>query len=76
MNDRQLAAHYGLTLSALRKRRRRGTPLDRPLQRRSGRLDHRLPPEPPDALTLALKAWVVPSPLAALGVRRNLKARI
>lgn len=75
MNDHQLAAHYGLTLSALRKRRRRGTPLDRPLQRRSGRLDHYCPPEP-DPLNAVFREWRPLYTLAALGVRQNLKARI
>lgn len=73
MTVSQLAAEYGVTRYALYKRRKRGQPVEGASRRRT--VDH-YRPAPPDPLNALCNAWRTPDKLAALGVRRNLKARI
>ena len=75
MNAHALAAEYGLPVTTVRKRLRRGVPLDRPHQVRRGPLNHRLV-YVPDPLNALCNAWRTHQPLAALGVRHNLRWRV
>lgn len=76
-----LAAFHGLTYDAAESRIKRGKPLDQPKRQytKHGKTKKRVRFSPldwkPDPLNLACNAWRTTT-LAALGVRRNLKARI
>lgn len=69
MNPRQVAAAYGLSYAAARKRMQRGMALDRPYRPRRPR--QRCP------IAVAFKAWRRREPLAfAGGVRCNLRGAL
>lgn len=76
MTAHQLAEQYGLPLETVYKRLKRGVPLDQRYRKRERRAREYVPAFVPDPLNAVCNAWRTPATLAALGVRRNLKARI
>lgn len=82
MTANQLAEQYGLPLETVYKRLARGLPLDQPKREytKHGQTKKRVRFSPalwsPDPLNALCNAWRTHQPLAALGVRHNLRWRV